>query len=74
MRGESMNLEEKGCGVICEPGMKGVKEGLEKILKMSDAKRDEMGKKGREWMREDFSWAAAAKKMVESYRKNGNLK
>jgi glycosyltransferase involved in cell wall biosynthesis len=62
-----MNLEKKGCGVICEPGMAGVRMGLDKMLKMSEAKRDEMGKKGREWMQEDFSWEEAASRVINAY-------
>ena len=65
---QSMNLEERGCGVICEPGREGVMMGLEKILKISDAKRDEMGKKGRAWMQEDFSWGKSAKELVKAYQ------
>jgi len=67
MSNESMNLEKKGCGVICEPGMAGVRMGLDKMLKMSEAKRDEMGKKGREWMQEDFSWEEAASRVINAY-------
>lgn len=64
---QSMNLEENGCGVICEVG--GLKEALAKILRFSDNQREEMGKQGREWMQKEFSWPAAAKKMVEAYKK-----
>jgi len=36
-------------------------------LKMSEAKRDVMGKKGREWMQEDFSWEEAASRVINAY-------
>ena len=66
--GGSMNLEERKCGVICEPGREGVKMGLEKMLKMDDAKREEMGRQGKEWMRKDFSWESAAERLIKAYR------
>ena len=66
--GGSMNLEERKCGVICEPVREGVKMGLEKMLKMDDAKREEMGRQGKEWMRKDFSWESAAERLIKAYR------
>ena len=66
--GGSMNLEERKCGVICEPGREGVRVGLEKMLKMDEAKREEMGKQGKEWMKKDFSWEKSAKELVKAYQ------
>jgi glycosyltransferase involved in cell wall biosynthesis len=66
---EPMNLEKKGCGVICEPGREGVRVGLEKMLKMDEAKREEMGKQGKEWMKKDFSWEKSARRLSEGYQK-----
>jgi len=63
---QSMNLEERGCGVICEVG--GVKGAMEKMLGFSDKQRDEMGKRGVKWMREEFSWGRSAKELVEAYQ------
>ena len=45
----NMNLEERKCGVICE--VTDLKRGLERMLKFSDKEREEMGARGREWMR-----------------------
>jgi glycosyltransferase involved in cell wall biosynthesis len=64
--GGSMNLEERKCGVICE--VTDLKRGLEKMMSFSDKERDGMGKRGREWMREDFSWEAGAGRLVAAYK------
>ena len=34
----------------------------------SDVERDEMGRKGAKWMREEFSWEKCAKELVKAYR------
>jgi len=64
--GESMNLEERKCGVICE--VTDLKRGLERMLEFSDKERTEMGARGREWMKEEFSWEAGAEKLTSAYR------
>jgi len=45
-----------------------LKRGLERMLKMDDAKREEMGGQGKEWMRKDFNWESAAERLVKAYR------
>jgi glycosyltransferase involved in cell wall biosynthesis len=67
--GGSMNLEEKKCGVICE--LTDLKRGLEKMMGFSDKERCEMGKRGREWMRSDFSWQAGAGRLIAAYKEIG---
>ena len=62
----SMNLELRGCGVICE--VTDLKRGLERMLKFSDEERQEMGVRGREWMKEEFSWEAGAEKLIAGYK------
>ena len=64
--GGSMNLEERKCGVICE--VTDLKRGLEKMMSFSDKERDEMGQRGREWMKSDFSWEAGAERLVAAYK------
>jgi len=64
--GGDMNLEERKCGVICE--VTDLKRGLERMLEFSDQEREEMGAKGREWMKEEFSWEAGAEKLTSAYR------
>ena len=62
---ESMNLEENGCGVICEVG--GLKEALGRMLRFSDEELDEMGRKGKKMVAERFSWKSSAEKVTEAY-------
>ena len=62
---ESMNLEENGCGVICEVG--GLKEALSKMMSFSDEELDQMGARGRKMVGDRFSWKGAAETMVEAY-------
>ena len=66
---ESMNLEENGCGVICEVG--GLNEALGRMLRFTDDQLDEMGRKGKKMVAERFSWKAAAEAMVDAYQKIG---
>jgi len=67
--GESMNLEERKCGVICE--VTDLRRGLERMMEFSDKEREEMGVRGREWMKKEFSWEAAAGKLIAAYKKLG---
>ena len=62
----TMNLESRGCGVICE--VTDLKRGLERMLKFPDKEREEMGARGREWMKEEFSWEAGAEKLTSAYQ------
>lgn len=64
--GQSMNLEETGCGVICE--VNGLNEALRKMFSFSDTELDEMGRKGRKMVGEWFSWKGAAEKVVDAYK------
>ena len=64
--GGTMNLEERKCGVICE--VTDLKRGLERMLEFSDKEREEMGARGREWMKEEFSWEAGAEKLTSAYQ------
>ena len=64
--GWNMNLEERKCGVICE--VTDLKRGLERMLEFSDKERAEMGARGRQWMKEEFSWEAGAEKLTSAYQ------
>jgi len=67
--GWNMNLEEKKCGVICE--VTDLKRGLERMMEFSDKEREEMGARGREWMKKEFSWKAGAEKLIAGYKEIG---
>jgi glycosyltransferase involved in cell wall biosynthesis len=60
------NLELRGCGVICE--VTDLKRGLERMLEFSDKEREEMGARGRQWMKEEFSWEAGAERLTSAYQ------
>lgn len=62
---QSMNLEENGCGVICE--VSGLNKALGRMLRFSDEQLEEMGRKGKKMVAERFSWKAAAETILEAY-------
>ena len=62
----SMNLELRGCGVICE--VTDLRRGLERMLKFSDEEGIEMGARGKKWMKEEFSWEAGAERLIAAYK------
>ena len=64
--GLNMNLEERKCGVICE--VTDLKRGLERMLEFSEKEREEMGARGRQWMKEEFSWEAGAERLTSAYQ------
>ena len=64
--GGTMNLEERKCGVVC--GVTDLKRGLERMLEFSDKEREEMGARGRQWMKEEFSWEAGAERLIAGYK------
>jgi glycosyltransferase involved in cell wall biosynthesis len=45
-----------------------LKRGLERMLEFSDKQREEMGGRGREWMRREFSWEASAERLINAYQ------
>jgi|APSaa5957512535_1039671.scaffolds.fasta_scaffold33450_2 glycosyltransferase involved in cell wall biosynthesis len=61
-------LEVKDAGWWIDQGEKELVLTLYKALSKSKSDLNIMGKKGREWMKEDFAWSSIAKKMSESYR------
>lgn len=61
-------VEEVGCGVWVETTVAGIHGGLAKLMGMSDGERKHMGRRGREWIRREFSWEQAARHMVAEYQ------
>jgi glycosyltransferase involved in cell wall biosynthesis len=41
---------------------------VERMLEFSDKEREEMGARGRRWMKEEFSWEAGAETILEAYK------
>ncbi len=53
--------------IVVETSVEGIVEGLERMMALSDDERHEMGRKGSEWVKREFSWDHVAKQMVEAY-------
>jgi len=61
-------LETHGAGWWIDIGVEPLVACLESALPQSTEVLSEMGRKGREWMAEDFSWERAGHQMAETYR------
>lgn len=61
-------LIEKNCGWWIETGVPALTLTLRGATEGPMAELGEMGRRGREWMREEFSWEEAARKMLDCYR------
>jgi glycosyltransferase involved in cell wall biosynthesis len=59
------NLPERGCGWYVEATAEQLAVALREALALTKRELDEMGAKGREWMRRDFSWEQLAAQMIE---------
>lgn len=64
-------LQDRRCGWWVEPTLDGVRKGLEAGIQASVEQRREMGVRGREWMREAFSWESIAIGLKGEYQKYG---
>jgi len=58
-------LEEMGCGLWVNNDASSLAEAITRAANMP---RDEMGRRGREWMKREFSWPVIADQMVAQYR------
>jgi len=61
------NVEVKKCGLWVDTSVKGIEDGLLYLMGLTDAERREMGFRGREWMRSDFSWQRQGEKADAMY-------
>lgn len=55
------------CGWVCEAEAGSVEAALNQALRTPTAERDAMGRRGRQWMAEEYSWNAIALRMAASY-------
>jgi glycosyltransferase involved in cell wall biosynthesis len=73
MRGEggasdrSPVLMEKRGLIVVETSVTGIAEGLRRMMVLSDAERKEMGMRGCEWVKREFSWESVTKQMLKAY-------
>lgn len=61
-------LVTNDCGWWIDHGVEPLTATLRTALALSPEKRAEMGRKGRQWMANEFSWDAIALQMMEAYR------
>jgi len=61
-------LEERGAGRWIDIGIDPLVAGLEELLEKGPQQLEEMGRSGRRWMSEDFSWGGIGRQMAEVYR------
>lgn len=60
-------VEEHKCGWWMDIGVEPLVCALKEVMHLDEGTLREMGKRGREWMKRDFSWGAIAKKMEMAY-------
>jgi glycosyltransferase involved in cell wall biosynthesis len=61
-------LWQRQCGWWVEIGAKPLADALDEAMRLPDEERRAMGLRGRKLVEENYTWAAAAKKMVAVYR------
>jgi len=54
--------------IVVETSGEGIAQGLQQMMALSDEERQEMGRQGSDWVKQEFSWERVAKRMVEAYR------
>ena len=59
---------QAGAGLCVPPETPALEEALRKLLDMPEADRAAMGRRGRELVRENYTWDTAARKMITVYR------
>lgn len=62
-------LEEHKCGWWVAVGVEPLVLALKEAIGLDDAALREMGMRGREWMKRDFSWSRIASNMLVEYKK-----
>ncbi len=61
-------LEKHNAGWWIDIGTEALKKSLENAMSMDESKRIVMGKNGRLWMKEEFSWDKIAEDMINTYK------
>ncbi|MBB4070366.1 glycosyltransferase involved in cell wall biosynthesis [Salinibacter ruber] len=62
------DLEAHDCGWWVDPNSESIACALAQATALTDAKRTEMGQRGRRLVEDKYSWSGAADKMIEAYR------
>jgi glycosyltransferase involved in cell wall biosynthesis len=61
-------LQSQGAGWWVNADIESLSECMEEALKLSSAELEEMGIRGREWMKSDYSWNEIGNKMTKTYQ------
>jgi glycosyltransferase involved in cell wall biosynthesis len=61
-------VAEVGAGLSVNPVAEEIESGLRKLLDRSHEERKEMGERGRELVKNNYTWDIAARKMITVYR------
>ena len=62
------DLTTHRCGWWTEIGAGPLADALNEAVRLTDEERDAMGRRGRKLVEENYTWSAAAKKMVDVYQ------
>jgi glycosyltransferase involved in cell wall biosynthesis len=60
-------LETHGCGWWVEPEVDSIKQALKEAVHCTDEERRAMGKRGRQLVKEHYSWQGVAERMIAAY-------
>lgn len=55
------------CGLVVTDDVTGIRHGLTRLMNMGENERQELGRNGRETVREHFSWESIANKLIKLY-------
>jgi glycosyltransferase involved in cell wall biosynthesis len=62
------DLETRDCGWWIEQGIDSLADCLQSALALSPEKLRDKGRRGRQWMEQEFSWDRVGRMMLETYR------
>lgn len=66
-------LPEKGCGLCIPTGKEALKTALTEVLGYSREQLEQMGQKGVNWIRSEYSWSRVGELMAEAFKKKAGV-
>ena len=64
-------VAEHGAGLVVEPTVEAISEGIRRIVEMTDDELKTMGKRARLLVETQFNWKSTAQKLIEAYNEFG---
>jgi poly(glycerol-phosphate) alpha-glucosyltransferase len=61
-------IETNKAGIVTDPSVDGLTEGLYKIMNMPDSQRQEMGLRGYNLVKEHYTWQSITNQLIDVYR------